>query len=199
MSVYSCILEWSKRLNFEWKWLQCEKCKSFNLPKCLNSWCVISFVDTASQLEHRFKWLIHFSILAILASQSVNLPLRYQFWSKIIASIKNISENLKLTDSVQKYGQFQGYDARKVNCVHIETSSLWAEFVNKNRCIVFVLYRRRLKSLHFDNFDNSHKIVSYDQNSSFFYVRLRHPSCAYITAQKKYNVLQKMRSRTHLK
>ena len=138
MSVYSCILEWSKRLSFEWKWLQCEKCKSFNLPKCLNSWCVISFVDTASQLEHRFKWLKHFSILAIIASQSVNLPLRYQFWSKIIASIKNISENLKLTDSVQKYGQFQGYDARKVNCVHIETSSLWAEFVNKNRCIVFV-------------------------------------------------------------
>ena len=31
----------------------------------------------------------------------------------------------------------QGYNARKVNCscVHIETSSLWAEFVNKNRGI----------------------------------------------------------------
>ena len=25
--------------------------------------------------------------------------------------------------------------AVRVLCVHIETSSLWAEFVNKNRCI----------------------------------------------------------------
>ena len=37
----------------------------------------------------------------------------------------------------------QGYKTRKVNCVailcvHIETSSLWAEFVNKNRCISLV-------------------------------------------------------------
>ena len=31
----------------------------------------------------------------------------------------------------------QGVNARKENCscAHIETSSLWAEFVNKNRCI----------------------------------------------------------------
>ena len=31
-------------------------------------------------------------------------------------------------------------------CVHIETSSLWAEFLNK----------RRFKALNFGNFDNSH-------------------------------------------
>ena len=33
-------------------------------------------------------------------------------------------------------------------CVHIETTSLWAEFVN--------LYPRGLKALNFDHFDNSH-------------------------------------------
>ena len=44
-------------------------------------------------------------------------------------------------------------------------------------------------------------LVSYDQNSSLFYyvkygyhVRLRHPSCVYITAQKQYTALQKMRN-----
>ena len=56
---------------------------------------------------------------------------------------------------------WQGCNARKVNCgcvysVHIETSSLWAEFVNNNRCICSVhLNPRRLKALNFDNFDNS--------------------------------------------
>ena len=40
-----------------------------------------------------------------------------------------------------KDAMIQGYNARKVNCscvhicVHIETSSLWAKFVNKKRCI----------------------------------------------------------------
>ena len=51
-------------------------------------------------------------------------------------------------------------------CVHIETSSLWAEFVNKNRCISVRLYLRRIKAFNFDNFDNSCIIVSYDQNIS---------------------------------
>ena len=41
-------------------------------------------------------------------------------------------------------------------CVHIETSSLWAEFVNKNRCISVRFYSRRLKAFNFDDFDNSH-------------------------------------------
>ena len=58
---------------------------------------------------------------------------------------------------VQRDCSRQGYNARKVNCVHIETSSLWAEFVNKNRCItVRLVYTRRLKALNFDNFYNSH-------------------------------------------
>ena len=38
--------------------------------------------------------------------------------------------------------------------VHIETSSLWAEFVNKNDASV---YPRRLKAFNFDNFENSHE------------------------------------------
>ena len=46
-----------------------------------------------------------------------------------------------------------------------------------------------------------HIIVSYDQNiSSIFYVkdgsnfRLRHPSCAYITAQRQYTAVQKTKN-----
>ena len=39
-------------------------------------------------------------------------------------------------------------------CVHIETSSLWAEFVNKNIFII-VRYPRRLKPFNFDNYDDS--------------------------------------------
>ena len=41
-------------------------------------------------------------------------------------------------------------------CVHIETSSLWAEFVNKNRCISVRLVSEEVKSIKFYNFDNSH-------------------------------------------
>ena len=41
-------------------------------------------------------------------------------------------------------------------CVHVETSSLWAEFVNKNRCISVRLVSDEIKALNFDNFDNSH-------------------------------------------
>ena len=35
-------------------------------------------------------------------------------------------------------------------------SNLWAEFVNKNRCISVRLVSRKLKALNFDNFDDSH-------------------------------------------
>ena len=54
----------------------------------------------------------------------------------------------------------QGCNARKVICgrvlcVHIKTSSLWAEFVNKNRCIRVRLVSEEVKAF-FDNFDNSH-------------------------------------------
>ena len=34
-------------------------------------------------------------------------------------------------------------------CVHIETSSLWAEFVNKNRCISVRLVTEEVKSITF--------------------------------------------------
>ena len=40
-------------------------------------------------------------------------------------------------------------------CVHIETSSLWAEFVNKNRCISVRLVSEEVKALNFDNSHNS--------------------------------------------
>ena len=37
----------------------------------------------------------------------------------------------------------------RILCAHTETSSLWAKFVNKNRCIsVFVYYPNRLKALN---------------------------------------------------
>ena len=34
-------------------------------------------------------------------------------------------------------------------CVHIKTSSLWAEFVNKNRCISVRLVSEEVKSIKF--------------------------------------------------
>jgi drug/metabolite transporter superfamily protein YnfA len=52
------------------------------------------------------------------------------------------------------FNLMQGCNARKVNCgrvysayVHIETSSLWAEFVNKNRCISVCLVSEEVKSI----------------------------------------------------
>ena len=66
--------------------------------------------------------------------------------------------------------------------VHIETSFLWAEFVNKNDASVFSLYSRRIKALNFDNFDNSHNSFLWPEYFIDFlcvrwiHVRLRHPS-----------------------
>ena len=86
-------------------------------------------------------------------------------------------------------------------CVHIETSSLWAAIVNKNRRISVCLVSEEDKKAF--NFDNLiiHIIVSYDQNISLiFYVkdgshfRLWHPSCVYITTQRQYTAVQKMRT-----
>ena len=37
----------------------------------------------------------------------------------------------------------------RIICVHIETSSLWAEFVNKNRCISVRLVSEEAKSIKF--------------------------------------------------
>ena len=74
----------------------------------------------------------------------------------------------------------------RIRCVHIETSSLWEDFVNKNRCIcVRLVSDRRLKAL---NFDNSHDSFLWPEYFIDFYVkdgshaRLRDPSCVYITA-----------------
>ena len=39
---------------------------------------------------------------------------------------------------------------------NIETSFLWADFVNKNRCISVRLVSEEGKPLNFENFDNSH-------------------------------------------
>ena len=44
----------------------------------------------------------------------------------------------------------------RILCVHIETSSLWAEFVNKNRFISVRIVAEEVKSINFDNLDNSH-------------------------------------------
>ena len=42
-------------------------------------------------------------------------------------------------------------NARKVNCSceHIETSSLWAEFINKNICLSVRLVFKEVKSIEF--------------------------------------------------
>ena len=52
--------------------------------------------------------------------------------------------------------------------IHIETSSLWAEFVNKNRCISVHLVSEEVKSIKFDNFDNSHSFLWPEYFIDFF-------------------------------
>ena len=82
----------------------------------------------------------------------------------------------------------QGCNERKVNCgcvcsVYIfETSSLWAEFVSKNRCISVRLVSEEVKSIKFDNFDNSHIIVSYDKNISLIFLCERWIPCQTVTS-----------------
>ena len=56
-------------------------------------------------------------------------------------------------------------------CVHIKTSSHWAKFVNKNRCISVRLVSEEVKALNLITLI-IHIIVSYDQNISLiFYVK----------------------------
>ena len=85
-------------------------------------------------------------------------------------------------------------------CVHIETSSLLAEFLSKNRCISVRLVSVEDKKHLIWIIWIIHIIVSNDQNISLIFmldgshVRLRYPSCVYITAQRQYTAVQKMRS-----
>ena len=62
----------------------------------------------------------------------------------------------------------QGYSARKVicSCVNSEHISLWAEFVNKKRCISVRLISEEIKSIKILIILIIHIIVSYDQNIS---------------------------------
>ena len=53
----------------------------------------------------------------------------------------------------------QGCNARKVNCGRVYSVYILkplAEFVNKNKCISVRLVSEEVKSIKFDNFDNSH-------------------------------------------
>ena len=68
-------------------------------------------------------------------------------------------------------GVMQGKLIAVVFCVHIETSSLWAEFVNKNRCISVRLVSEEVKSIKFDNFDNSHNSSLRPEYFIDFYVK----------------------------
>ena len=98
------------------------------------------------------------------------------------------------------------WSLRKVNCGRVYSAyilkpvSFWAEFVNKNRCISVHLVSEEVKSIKFDNFDNSHNSFLWPEYFIDFYVkddshaRLRHPSCVYITAQRQYTAVQKMRT-----
>ena len=71
---------------------------------------------------------------------------------KVFASMYHLMIYETILDKVIMQGKLMQL---RILYVHIETSSLWAEFVNKNRCIS-VSYPRRLKALNFDNFDNWH-------------------------------------------
>jgi len=54
----------------------------------------------------------------------------------------------------------------RILCAHIETSSLWAEFVNKNRCISVRLVSEEIESIKILIILIIHIIVFYDQNIS---------------------------------
>ena len=97
-------------------------------------------------------------------ASNINWKARYD--QRIILNVEWMNFNLNLPEIPPDLGfpvwieddVSQGYNARKVNCscVHIETSSLWTEFVNKNRCISVRLISEKIKAFNFDNFDNSH-------------------------------------------
>ena len=55
-------------------------------------------------------------------------------------------------------------------CVHTETSSLWVEFVNKNRCISVRLVSEEVKSIKFDNFDNSNNSFLWPEYFTDFFM-----------------------------
>ena len=88
----------------------------------------------------------------------------------------------------------------RILSVHIETSSLWAEFVNKNGCISVRLVSEEVKSIEFLIFENSHNSFLWrwtEYFKNYFYmkygshVRLRHLSCVNITAQWQYTAVKK--------
>jgi len=62
-----------------------------------------------------------------------------------------------------KSHSYQGCNARKVNCGRVYSAYIlkpvWAEFVNKNRCVSVRLVSEEVKSIKFDNCDNSHNSV----------------------------------------
>ena len=55
-------------------------------------------------------------------------------------------------------------------CVHIETSSLWAEFVKKKRYSSVRLVSEEVKNIKFDNFDNSHYRFLWPENFIDFFM-----------------------------
>ena len=82
----------------------------------------------------------------------------------------------------------------RILCVHIETSSLWAEFVNKSRCISGRLVSKEVKSIKFDNLDNSprrNSVPKYFYVKDESHVRLWDPFCVHITAQRQYTAVYK--------
>ena len=79
-------------------------------------------------------------------------------------------------------------------CVHIENSSLWVEFVNKNRCISVSLVSKEVFNL--DNFDNPHNsflwpeyFIDYSCKNGF-HVRLWQPPCVYFSTHRQYTAVQ---------
>ena len=88
------------------------------------------------------------------------------------------------------YDEFQGTNARKVNCNCVYSAYIWnwAEFVIKNRCISVRLISEEVKIINFDDFENSHKSFLWPEYFIYFcengfYVRLWYSFCVYFSAQ----------------
>ena len=97
----------------------------------------------------------------------------------------------------QRHWKIQGYNARKVNWSPLYSAYI-LKFVSKNQCNSVRLVSKEVKSITFDNFDNSHNSFLWLEYLLILHVkdgshaRLRQPYCVYITAQRQYPPVQKM-------
>ena len=119
--------------------------------------------------------------------------------SEIEVQIKNIVQNClgPFLKRIQSQTLSQGNKGKeswlrlRILCVDVETSSLWALFINKNKCIsVPLVYEKDKHLILIINI-----IVFFHQNISLIFLWKMGPKChsyfVYFTAQRQYTAVQK--------